>query len=127
MKVLFQIRPDFLTNPAGDSMQMLYTKRYLNSLGVEIDVSTVYTQDYKGYDLVHLFNLTRVVETYAYSYKAYEQGIPIVLSTIYWDNSDYYIKNKLPDWRLKAWQQQNMLRMIVVSKASMLLPNSQAE
>ncbi|MDD2573890.1 MAG: glycosyltransferase family 4 protein [Bacillota bacterium] len=127
MKVLFQIRPDFLTNPAGDSMQMVYTKRYLSRLGVEVDMSTVYSQDYKGYDLVHLFNLTRVVETYAYSYKAYEQGIPIVLSTIYWDNSDYYMNNELPDWKRKAWHQQNMLRKIVLSKASILLPNSQSE
>ncbi|HQD41050.1 MAG TPA: glycosyltransferase family 4 protein [Bacillota bacterium] len=127
MRVLFQIRPDFITNPAGDSMQMLYTRRHLSSLGVEVDISTTFSQNYRGYDLVHLFNLTRVVETYAYAYKAYEQGIPIVLSTIYWDSSEYYMNNDLPDWKKKAWHQQDMLRRIVLSKASMLLPNSQAE
>ena len=61
MRVLFQIRPDFITNPAGDSMQMLYTRRHLSSLGVEVDISTTFSQNYRGYDLVHLFNLTRVV------------------------------------------------------------------
>jgi len=127
VKVLFQIRPDFIKNPAGDSVQLINTKKHLEKLGVKVDVSTSFAQQYKGYDLVHLLNLTRVVETYAYAYKAYEHGIPIVLSTIYWDNSDYYQNNELSDWKKKAWQQQNMLRYIVLKKASMLLPNSRVE
>jgi glycosyltransferase involved in cell wall biosynthesis len=127
VKVLFQIRPDFIRNPAGDSVQLINTKKCLEELGVEVHVSTVITQDYRGYDLVHLFNLTRVVETYAYAYKAYEYGIPIVLSTIYWNSLKYYQNNKLPEWKIRAWQQQNMLRRILLSKASILLPNSKVE
>ncbi|MBA1336861.1 MAG: Glycosyl transferase, group 1 [Firmicutes bacterium] len=128
MKVLFQIRPDFASNPAGDSVQMINTKKYLERLGVRVDVSTVLSQDYRGYDIVHLFNLTRVVETYAFAYKASQYGIPIALSTIYWDNMKYYKDNDgLPGWKAKAWNQQNLLRKLVLSKASVLLPNSEAE
>ncbi len=127
VRVLFQIRPDFMKNLAGDSIQLLNTKKHLERLGIRVDISSSFAQQYKGYDLVHLFNLTRVVETYAYAYKAYEYGMPIVLSTIYWNNSYYYEKNELPDWKKKAWHQQDMLRRIVISKAAMLLPNSIAE
>lgn len=127
MKVLFQIRPDFARNPAGDTVQLANTKKYLEKQGVKVDISTSMMQSYRGYDLVHLFNLTRAVETYYFAYKAFEYGIPIVLSTIYWDNSYYYRCTTLPAWKKRAWEQQKMLRRIILSKASILLPNSQVE
>ena len=36
MKFLFQIRPDYLQNPAGDTVQIVSTGRALKALGVDV-------------------------------------------------------------------------------------------
>lgn len=84
MKVLMQIRPDYETKSGGDSVQMLKTKAELENLGIEVDVSTELAPDLSSYQIVHLFNLTRIQETYFQAKNAQRQGKPIALSTIYW-------------------------------------------
>lgn len=84
MKVLMQIRDNYLTGPGGDTIQFLKTREYLEKIGVEADISTELEPDLSGYDLVHLFNLTRIQETYIQAKNAKKQGKKIALSTIYW-------------------------------------------
>ena len=84
MKVLMQIRENYLTGPGGDTIQLLKTKEYLEKIGVEADVSTELEPDLSSYDLVHLFNLTRIQETFIQAKNAKKQGKRIALSTIYW-------------------------------------------
>ena len=38
MKILFQVRPDFMKNPAGDTVQMVSTGQGLKSLGVDVAI-----------------------------------------------------------------------------------------
>lgn len=84
MRVLMQIRDNYLTGPGGDTIQLLKTKEYLEKINVDVDISTELEPDLTGYDLVHLFNLTRIQETYLQAKNAKKQGKPIALSTIYW-------------------------------------------
>lgn len=60
MKVLFCIRNDYLKNFAGDSMQLLKTAEYLRNMKVNIDINNGNITNYSNYDLIHLFNLTRM-------------------------------------------------------------------
>lgn len=85
MKVLFQSREDLFDVVGGDTIQLLRTKEFLEKLGVEIDVNTNFNPDLSDYDLVHLFNITRVHETYLHALNCKKQNKPIVLSPIYWD------------------------------------------
>ncbi|MCK9150781.1 glycosyltransferase [Methanobacterium alcaliphilum] len=85
MKVLFQSREDLFDVVGGDTIQLLRTKEFLENLGVEIDLKTDFNPDLKDYDLVHLFNITRVHETYLHSLNCQRQNKPMVLSPIYWD------------------------------------------
>lgn len=85
MKVLMQSRPDLFDIQGGDTMQLLKTREHLAAMGVQVDLSLELAPDLTPYDLVHLFNLTRVHETYLQAANAVAQGKRYVLSSIYWD------------------------------------------
>ncbi len=89
MKILMQNRIDAFDKPGGDTEQMLKTKEQLEVLGLQVDVSLEYHPDLSSYDLVHLFNTTRIHETYVQFLNARRQNKPVVLSPIYHDYSEY--------------------------------------
>jgi len=93
MRVLFQNRPDMFKVIGGDTIQLLKTKEYLEKLGVEVDISLELRPNLDKYDLVHLFNITRVHETYIQAINAHKQNKPIVLSPIYWNKTEFLKKN----------------------------------
>ncbi|KJS00166.1 MAG: hypothetical protein VR68_07560 [Peptococcaceae bacterium BRH_c4a] len=126
IKVLFQIRPDYLDNPAGDSIQLLKTKEYLKKLGVKVDVSTSVSST-AGYDLVHLFNTTRVAETYRFFRAAKKYGTPVAVSTIYWDFGDFLSSPDAPGRLRNAWSSTARHRKEIFREAGILFPNSRLE
>lgn len=83
MKVLFQSRINLYTAPGGDLVQMEKTKKYLEKLGVTVDISLEAEPDLTDYDLVHLFNLMEPQDIYLQMLNAKKQNKKIVLSTIY--------------------------------------------
>ena len=89
MKVLMQIRANAFSCPGGDTVQMQKTKEYLEKQGVTVDLSMKLRPNLSAYDVVHLFNLTRVQETYIQVQNAVTQKKPIAFSTIYWPNSEF--------------------------------------
>ncbi len=127
MNILFQIRDDYLKNLAGDSIQMLKTKEYLQKLGVNVIVSTSFHANLEDYDLIHLFNLIRVKETYKFAQNVIKQNKKYVISTIYWNMTDYISKDKNSPSTLEWWKNNNILRNNVLLEASALLPNSSME
>ena len=89
LKVLFLSRTTLFSVPGGDTTQVLKTAEGLRALGCEVEVSTEVTPNLSGIDLVHLFNLTRPQETYLQALAAFRRRIPVVLSPIYVDFSEY--------------------------------------
>ena len=85
MKVLLCIRNDYYRNFAGDSMQVLKTALYLRKIGVEVDINNGGIIDYSNYDIIHLFNLTRIGETYSYYKRAkfYKKNIVLIFMLNY--------------------------------------------
>lgn len=77
----------------GDTIQMMKTKEELESLGHHVDISLELEPDLSGYDVVHLFNITRVQETFFQIRNAKKQNVPVVLSTIYWPNAEFEKNN----------------------------------
>lgn len=84
MKILMQARSNLFTASGGDTIQIIKTKEYLEKLGVDVTLSTKVDENLSDYDLVHLFNLTRVQETYYQVINAKRYNKPIILSTIFW-------------------------------------------
>jgi len=124
MKVLFQIRSGYREGTAGDSIQMLMTKKYLEMLGVNVKVSSKQNLNLKDFDIIHIFNTTRVAEAYGFYKNAVHQKKKIVVTPIFIDMHMYY-KDK-PD-RLAAWRAENLLRREIFQGCHMLLPNSYME
>lgn len=89
MRVLMQIRANAFTCPGGDTIQMQKTKDALIAMGYDVDLSLDLRPDLSQYDVVHLFNITRVQETYIQIQNAVKQKKHIVLSTIYWPNTEF--------------------------------------
>ena len=92
MKVLMQNRISALSIPGGDTVQMRKTQEYLERLGIEVDINLDLEADISKYDLVHLFNLNRIHETYIQLLNAKRYNKPVVLSTVYWNNHEYESK-----------------------------------
>jgi len=89
VKVLFKNRFNSFESPGGDTKQMLKTKEYLEKLGVEVDISLNNESSLNDYDIVHIFNCMRPLETSASIFQAKEAGKKIVLSSIYWDFNEF--------------------------------------
>lgn len=119
LHVLFQARRDILASRGGDAVQFRMTKKYLEKLGVRVEVDLSDTVDLKNYDIVHLFNLTRPYDTALQLRNAKRQGKPVCLSTIYW-NMDELLNltaSKEPFW-LPAERRCKLLLKQVLSLAN---------
>ncbi len=125
MEVLFYIREDYLNNIAGDTIQFLKTKEYLNQLGVGITVSHDPHENLFAYDIIHLFNTIRVNDTYRFFKNACHYKKKIILTPIYWNYIDYIPKKN--ELELVYWNEGNRLRNEIFQKVDMILPSSEIE
>ena len=66
MRVLMQNRATVLRVMAGDTIQMTKTREALLRLGVEVEFDSSPEADLSRYDLVHIFNIIPVEETYRF-------------------------------------------------------------
>ncbi len=83
MRVLMQIRADGEIVGGGDVQQMRETTAALAALGVEVVMEPALSAAYDEFDLVHLFNTTRINETWQQYRAARRAGRPVVVSTIW--------------------------------------------
>jgi glycosyltransferase involved in cell wall biosynthesis len=88
MRVLLQNRLDALECPGGDTILMLQLQKHLKDQGIQADLGLELRPKLGDYDLVHLFNISRVHETFVQAKHAKSLGKRIVLSSIYHDCSE---------------------------------------
>lgn len=152
MKVLLRIRSDVEQFPGGDHVHLLKIKRGLEQLGIECAVSPGLTPIPADVDVVHLFNLTRIHETYLQFQEARERGIPVALTPIWHSMLEMrrfyarlYKLPLFPIWTYQAAKELHYARRSrqslfwpaalsyrrlqreVVAGADVVLPNSRAE
>jgi glycosyltransferase involved in cell wall biosynthesis len=123
-------------NPGGDTIQLNYTKKYLEDLGVKVDIANSVHQNMCAYDLIHVFNITRIEDTYIYCKSAKQKQIPIVLSPIYWDKKEFrqkcyydfrsYISAKYSNC-FEALNSFKKKQKTILEMSDLILPNSQIE
>ena len=86
MKILFQSRLDLYETRGGDTTQMEYTKKYIEMMYPDIKIeinNELNPQNIAEYDLVQLFNLDWVCETYPQAKWAKSHNKKIILSAIH--------------------------------------------
>jgi len=89
MKILMQNRKDAFTVKGGDTVAMLGLKKYLEKLGIEVDISLELSPDLSKYDWILIFNILRTLESYAQFRNAKKQRKKIALMPIYWDKKEF--------------------------------------
>lgn len=126
MKLLFCIRNDYLSNFAGDSALLLKTADSLLKKGLSVTINNGAITDFSDYDIIHLFNLTRITETYRYFKTAERAGKPVVLTPIYWDLSRYF--RYIHDTEsIALWEYYRKFRWEILQGCKMLYPASRVE
>ena len=84
MRVALAARRDLIAAPGGDTVQIAQTAAELRRRGHRVDVITSSLRGRAGdYDLVHVFNLSRVHDTLVRSRECVAVGVPLVVSPIY--------------------------------------------
>lgn len=81
--MLMRIRSDVERFPGGDYVQLLKTRTALEKLGVESRVAPGVDRIDEPFDVVHLFNTTRIHETAVQCEQASRSGVPVVISPIW--------------------------------------------
>ncbi|MEI9894330.1 MAG: glycosyltransferase [Chthoniobacter sp.] len=152
MRVLFRIRSDIERFPGGDEVQLRRTREALESRGIETALLTGVTEMPAGFDLVHLFNTTRIHETLLQFEQARAHNVPMVVSTIWHSTAEmrkfYAHLRGWPWFPLTAYQSAKeagyarrsrlpihwpsvlsfrAMQRRVVREADAVLPNSDAE
>ncbi|WP_053957053.1 glycosyltransferase family 4 protein [Inediibacterium massiliense] len=126
MKVLFQIRKDYLKNPAGDTVIFNNLRKNLIQLGIKVDAYTDCNIDLQKYDMIHIFNTIRVRETYEFIRHAKKNEKKIILTPIYWDLKEYF-KTTGQSEKLKFWEMSEKKRAFIFKNCDMYLPHCQEE
>lgn len=86
MKILFQSRVDLYNPRGGDTGQMEHTKAAIEKIDptIKIDINLkTEPENIRDYDIVHLFNLDWIPETYIQAKWAKKHGKKVVLSAIH--------------------------------------------
>ncbi|MDR5658094.1 glycosyltransferase [Serpentinicella sp. ANB-PHB4] len=127
MKVLMYIRRDYQTNLAGDSIQLIKTKQYLEQRGIDITVSSNLNEDLRPYDLIHLFNTIRIEDTYHYLSNVIKYKKKVALTPIYWNLIKYLPYTKKNELLRLKWKKLNAMRSKVFKNVDIILPSSETE
>ncbi len=152
MKVLFRIRSDVNQFPGGDYVQLLKTQQALAEFNVRSRIVPGVEEVEERFDVVHLFNTTRIHETAIQLAQAARRGLPVVVSPIWHSLAEmkrcYRRLYRLPYFPVKAylaakeaWYARRSglplylpaifnfagLQRLVLSSARAILPNSTVE
>ena len=127
MHVLFLTRANLLESKAGDTVQILKTREYLQRIGIKVSLSSSCWIDLSDYHLVHLFNTNNINEILGQFRNCKKQGKSVALSTIYWDMKEYIQKDKNTSTTLDWWYRINQQKQELFQNADILLPNSRGE
>jgi glycosyltransferase involved in cell wall biosynthesis len=152
INVFMGIRADSLSVSGGDVVQMLKTGAELSKLGCAVTYRYGEIGPHAGADLVHLFNTTRIDDTWRMQREVQATATPVVVSTIWHSMEEMrraygtiYGVRPFPIWAYTAckepfygWRSRRVFNpaaalcykarvRYVMTTADALLPNSEAE
>lgn len=95
VRAVWLVRDNLLTQPGGDTTQVLQTRAAIERLGVSVRLDSGPSFDASGCDLVHLFHLDRLWEHLPVCRRLRRLGLPVALSTIYWPGDDFDARGRV--------------------------------
>jgi len=120
------------TGLGGAEHQMEATAAALNNLGVQVKLTDAARPDCRDCDLLHVFNAPDPELTLCRIRAGKDQGVPVALSTIYWNGYELHMQWAERGWRTAReqdgdWRQRRQKLKPVLVGADMWLLNSYAE
>lgn len=94
IRILIQNRVDAFDSYGGDTVAMMFFKKHLENHGIKVDISLELEPNLENYDIVHLFNIIRIHETYTQFKNAKKQNKPVVITPTYWDFNELEEKGR---------------------------------
>lgn len=112
MKILFFTYPIAFVTPGGGEIQLLQTRKALQTLGAQVDLYDMWNPNIHDYDVIHLFSVQPGVRQL--QMQAKERGIKVVNSPIMWirKGAGHYDMHNLYS---------------ILANSDLVLPNSLAE
>jgi glycosyltransferase involved in cell wall biosynthesis len=128
LKVVLANRSSSNTVLAGDAIQQRKTAQALERLGVVVEMAAGDITSLQG-DLVHLFNIMPVEETYGLFLQAKAAGLPVVISPIFWDPHEFLtMAYPAEDSHFRIWWNRTQeFRLALLKGVDLLLPNGNGE
>lgn len=83
MKIIFLMRQDAITKSGGDLIQIQKYIHYLGKIGIDANLAVDMEYPLDDYDIVHLVNIDRPLETWHHYKRARKIGKPVVISPIH--------------------------------------------
>ncbi len=126
LKVLVQNRPNALAQPGGDTVVMQKTIESLRKLGAEVTLDLECARNPKEFDLVHLFNFATPDYTKFLAQRAFDHGVPYVVTTLIEDIPQFhnqsqswgqYLSEYVQNNQDKSWAKQNIPNLNLVPKS----------
>jgi glycosyltransferase involved in cell wall biosynthesis len=155
MRIAFVTRSNLYDVPGGDTIQVLQTAKHLRELGTDVDIClTNSVINYSRYNLFHFFNIPRpsdilfhlaktkkpfalspILIDYSEYDRHYRKGLSGLVFRQFSANTNEYIKtfsrwirgNNSLQSRAYIWKGQRKSIREILKRASILLPNSEAE
>jgi glycosyltransferase involved in cell wall biosynthesis len=121
MNVLFITRTSIERLSGGDKIQILNTKQALEKLGVTVTLAADGSPIPAGTDIVHVFNPSQISTASLDAARA--ASIPVAVSTIHWDMSEYYRAMFAVNKKFFSLKPPQYLRHYVVNQCKALLYN----
>lgn len=126
MKVLFCVRRDIKRKISNDTIVVNNIIKYMKNMGVEITMNDGSVTNYDEYDLVHLFNLSPIGETYKYFRQATLFKKKIIITPLYWNMEKYY--NHFEDnENIRFWKKAKLYRKNILKSSDVVIINSKIE
>lgn len=143
LNILFALRQDSQTNPGGDFVQMTSWRTALEQAGYAVKLSDAPEDEasWRGCDIVFIWHLERVHDSYCWFKEAKQHNVPVVLVPTY-----YRCSRRLPGFGLfkqaelivrSLWKRSTFgkalfkgwsrCRKEMLSESELLIANSEAE
>lgn len=124
MKVLLCARGDYANSSGGDTDIIFKIYRFLKERNIEVQICGANEDvDYNKYDIVHLFDIKNIFDTYKHFKLACNCKCNIVVSPMYFNMSRFfeYTNNTA---RVNSWNNCKVYRELVLKRSKLIICNS---
>lgn len=127
MKVLLCARGDYANSSGGDTDIIFKIYTFLKKRNIDVHICGANEEvDYGRYDIVHLFDIKNIFDTYKHFKLASNAKCNIVVSPMYFNMSKFFQHtNNIA--RVNSWNNCKVYRELILKKSNLIICNSNYE